>query len=122
MSATEVVVVLSGLGLGFWLVSFLMSTSRSAPRPPRPAADASSPEPQSQQADAKPLAAWHEVLELHQHATPDQIREAYQRLMSQYHPDKVASLGAELRALAEKKSKEINAAYRDALQANDAGA
>jgi DnaJ-domain-containing protein 1 len=31
--------------------------------------------------------------------------------MTEYHPDKVASLGPELRALAEKKSKEINAAY-----------
>ena len=38
--------------------------------------------------------------------------------MSEYHPDKVASLGKEIRELAERKSKEINAAYRDALFAN----
>lgn len=39
------------------------------------------------------------------------IRKKYIELISQYHPDKVAGLGPELIKLAEKKAKEINAAY-----------
>lgn len=35
--------------------------------------------------------------------------------MSQYHPDKVASLGPELRDLCERKTKEINTAYDQAI-------
>jgi DnaJ-domain-containing protein 1 len=34
--------------------------------------------------------------------------------MSQYHPDKVATLGPEIRALAEQRAKELNAAYAEA--------
>jgi DnaJ like chaperone protein len=39
--------------------------------------------------------------------------------MAEYHPDKVAQLGEELRILAEAKSKEINAAYSEALRVCD---
>jgi hypothetical protein len=51
------------------------------------------------------------VLGLSGNITKEDIRKAYRKAMTEYHPDKVASLGPELRALAEKKSKEINAAY-----------
>lgn len=40
------------------------------------------------------------------------IKNAYRKAINEYHPDKVASLGPELRALAEKKAKEINEAYQ----------
>lgn len=45
---------------------------------------------------------------------PDQptIRKAYKEKMSQYHPDKVSQLGIEIRELADRKSKQINKAYR----------
>ncbi len=36
--------------------------------------------------------------------------------MQEYHPDKVAHLGSELRRLAEHKAKEINAAYNALLR------
>ena len=39
------------------------------------------------------------------------VKSAYRRLIAQYHPDKVATLAPEFRALAEEKSKELNAAY-----------
>ena len=58
---------------------------------------------------------WTRVLELPADASLDDIREAYRRLMSQYHPDKVASLGRELRELAEAKSREISVACQEAL-------
>lgn len=55
-----------------------------------------------------------EVLELRHGASASEIKAAYRRLMQQYHPDRVAHLGKELRELAERKAKEINEAY-DAL-------
>lgn len=39
------------------------------------------------------------------------IKKAYRKLSMKYHPDKVSHLGAEFRAVAEEKMKEINAAY-----------
>ncbi len=44
--------------------------------------------------------------------TKSHIRKKYIELISKYHPDKVADLGDELKVLAEKKTKEINAAYQ----------
>ena len=58
---------------------------------------------------------WARVLELPPEAGVDEIHDAYRRLIGQYHPDKVASLGRELRELAEAKSREIESAYRAAL-------
>ena len=51
------------------------------------------------------------VLGVDPDATPEQIRKAYRNLAAQYHPDKVAHLGEEFRALAEKRFKEIQEAY-----------
>lgn len=44
-------------------------------------------------------------------ASDAEIDQAYRRLMSQYHPDKVAGAAPELRSQAEKRSRAINAAY-----------
>ena len=44
-------------------------------------------------------------------ASDEEIERAYRRLISQYHPDKVAGAAPELRAAAEKKARQINAAY-----------
>ena len=44
-------------------------------------------------------------------ATADQIKEAFRREISKYHPDRVEGLGVELRELADRKSKEVNRAY-----------
>ncbi len=44
-------------------------------------------------------------------ANQNEIRRAYRRLAAQYHPDKVAHLGEDLRRLADKKFKAIQAAY-----------
>jgi hypothetical protein len=41
---------------------------------------------------------------------PAEIRTAYRKRMSEYHPDKVNSLGPKIRALAEEETKEINTA------------
>lgn len=54
-------------------------------------------------------------LELTRPFTEAELKIAYRRKMSEYHPDKVSMLGKELRELAEEKSKAINIAY-DRLQ------
>lgn len=44
-------------------------------------------------------------------ASQDEIEQAYRKRMSEYHPDKVATAAPELKALAERRASEINAAY-----------
>ncbi|MGE5401793.1 MAG: J domain-containing protein [Ignavibacteriales bacterium] len=51
------------------------------------------------------------VLGLKGRVTKSHIRKRYLEEMARYHPDKVANLGEELIELAERKTKEINAAY-----------
>lgn len=51
------------------------------------------------------------ILGVDWYADEDVVRAAYKKMMREYHPDKVSGLGKELQALAEKKSKQINAAY-----------
>jgi tetratricopeptide (TPR) repeat protein len=56
---------------------------------------------------------WYEVLGVAQNASMDEVKTAYRKLMQDYHPDKVASLGKELRDLADRKAKEITEAFRE---------
>lgn len=58
--------------------------------------------------------AW-ELLGLRRGATSEEVSEAYRRMAQMYHPDKVATMGPELRELAERRMKQINLAY-DALK------
>jgi DnaJ-class molecular chaperone len=51
------------------------------------------------------------VLGLTLEATDAEVDQAYRRLMSQYHPDRVAQAGADIRQQAETKAREINRAY-----------
>ncbi len=44
-------------------------------------------------------------------ASDAEVDQAYRRLISQYHPDKVAGAAPELREQAEKRARAINAAY-----------
>ena len=50
------------------------------------------------------------VLEIAPTATDDEVRAAYKRMVVKHHPDRVASLGEDIRAAAEKKMREINEA------------
>ena len=63
-------------------------------------------------ATAQDMAGQHyATLGLAKGASAEEIKKAYRTLSMQYHPDKVAHLGDEFRAVAEEKMKEINAAY-----------
>lgn len=50
-------------------------------------------------------------LGLTREASDAEVDLAYRRLISQYHPDKVAGAAPELREQAEKRARQINAAY-----------
>jgi len=54
---------------------------------------------------------YYAVLGLQSGADFVAIKKTYRKLSMQYHPDKVAHLGDEFKAVAEEKMKEINAAY-----------
>ncbi|MCX7736399.1 MAG: DnaJ domain-containing protein [Candidatus Kapabacteria bacterium] len=53
----------------------------------------------------------YEILGLKKDASIDDIKSAYKQKIKDYHPDRVATLGEELRNLAAKKTIEINKAY-----------
>lgn len=99
------ILIIAGCGLvGFGAVHMFLRRPQ-APVAPPPAPPVPPP--------AEPH--WTRVLELPADAGVEEIRDAYRRLISQYHPDKVASLGRELQELAEAKSKDIAIAYQAAL-------
>ena len=51
-------------------------------------------------------------LGLGENATNDEIKKAYRRLLSQYHPDRVATLSIGEQERATEKAKDINEAYQ----------
>jgi DnaJ like chaperone protein len=52
----------------------------------------------------------YKVLEISPSATDDEVRKAYRRLALKHHPDRVATLGEDIKNAAQKKFQEINAA------------
>lgn len=53
----------------------------------------------------------YRVLGLTPEASDGEVDQAYRRLISQYHPDRLSGAAQELRAQAEVKAREINGAY-----------
>lgn len=51
------------------------------------------------------------MLGLESGATIDQIKTAYKQRIKEYHPDRVETLGDEIKELAKKKTRDINSAY-----------
>jgi DnaJ-domain-containing protein 1 len=105
------VLLLGFVGMRF-VLALLESKDSKAPRGSQDAQDRASDDSAGgvrNQHDSPPI--WWQVLEVGPEASLDEIKAAYKRKMSQYHPDNVANLGIELRVLAEKRSQEINAAY-----------
>lgn len=107
MSPLEIGVIVACAAIGYKYVSSMMD-KRGASSTERPR---STDEPRLGDAPA----AWHHVLGVAPDATHEQIVAAYRQQISQYHPDKVASLGDDLRTFAEARTKAINAAYAEAL-------
>lgn len=101
----ELVVVVLGLIVGYCLVSYLMrgNTSGNATHP-----DGTGNAPIGRR--------WFEVLGISESAGREEIEQAYRRSIGQYHPDKTARLGEDIRRLAEQRSQEINAAYDEGMR------
>ena len=122
MTAAEMIAVVGCLFLGYWIVAVfvpsLFETDVSADdgaESARAEPDDSSTAEVDREGDP-----WFEVLEIPEASTREEITAAYKRQIRQYHPDRVAQLGQELRDLAERKSKQINAAYAIALELRSA--
>lgn len=127
MSDTEFLVVVFGLFIGYWIVSQFASGGKTKKDTVDRQADTDSDawrrqeqakretDEQCRQQETGAPACWYDILNVSPNADAQEIRRAYQKLMSQYHPDKVASLGPELRELCERKTKDINAAYDRAM-------
>ena len=113
MSTTEILISVGGVFFGYWIVSRLIVDKPKA----RPAPDVAPESPAEENREPeKREAAWYEILNVAPDASTAAIKHAYRVLVSQYHPDKVATLGDELKAVAERKSAEINVAYAEAMR------
>src|SRR4051812_47877797 len=97
--------------LGYTLVSLWISRGTKTVRVEEPEPEKPGESPKSTRVEA-----WYVVLGVGQNASFEEIRGAFRREMSKYHPDRVANLGPELQALAELRAKAINKAYGEATQ------
>lgn len=136
MNAVELMVVVVGAAGGYWLVNFM--TKGRPPAEPEPDAaptpqatpEAPAPHPEGEGAANAPPPApttetagppWHEVLGVAPDASLDDLRAARDRQLQAYLPERVASLGPELQALAERKTAEIHRAHDQACAARGNG-
>jgi DnaJ like chaperone protein len=55
----------------------------------------------------------YDVLEITSGATDEEVKKAYREMAKKHHPDKVASLGEDVRKAATEKFQKINAAYEE---------
>ena len=64
--------------------------------------------------EAPQRALWWEVLGVSQEASLEEINRHYRQAIRMYHPDKVAEMAPQIIALAERRTKELNAALSQA--------
>jgi DnaJ-domain-containing protein 1 len=108
-----IVIVICGL-IGYGLVWFVLSLRNrynAAEGESTAGTETKTPDPKQYQAPD-----WYQVLEVPQTATIDEISAAYRRKIMQYHPDRVETLGAEFKQLAETRTRELNRAYEIACE------
>jgi DnaJ-domain-containing protein 1 len=95
------------LVVAYFIARAVQKLFAPSPAAPKPRVDPPRPPPRTNDGERSP----HEVLGVRADASPEEIRTAYQRLMRENHPDRVADMSQEIRDVAERRSKEINQAY-----------
>lgn len=124
MTLTQIVVIVAGLVFGYRLVSHWFSPGtgdqRSQPQQPADQDASARRDPLHESAwgsaPAQAAPAWYQTLNVAESTSLEDIEHAYRLQIAQYHPDKVAKLGEDIRRLAEARSKEINGAYDTAVR------
>jgi DnaJ like chaperone protein len=61
----------------------------------------------------KDINSAYDILEVTPEATNEEVKKAYRRLAIEYHPDKVAHLGEDIRKSATEKFQKLSAAYEE---------
>ena len=59
----------------------------------------------------KNSSAAYKILEISKNATDNEVKKAYRKMATKFHPDKVHHLGKEFQKMAEEKFKKLNDAY-----------
>lgn len=111
MNLVLIVVIATGLALGYWLVSALISPQtppEDTPREPAPE--------EGDDAGPAPARHWSEVLGIERDADATAIATAYHAAIAQYAAADADAQAAEIRALARRRIAEIEAAYLEAMR------
>lgn len=116
MTFDEIVIIVGGLFFGFVMVSAFLAqdnndTSNRATKKENSNSANKSAENKNPSVEESIETTWYKTLEVSESAAMSEINIKYKQKIREYHPDKVASLGEELRHLAECRAKEINSAY-----------
>ena len=105
MSANEMLVVVGGLFFGYLIVTVLMNPKNQASEKSQQHEGSNSSQQSTNQKfsakDEHVPSSWFYILEVSETASMSEISTQYKRKIREYHPDKVAALGKELRELAE---------------------
>jgi DnaJ-class molecular chaperone len=117
------VIVVCGL-IGFIIVNAVIEARRAKAEGPQKEADqngsreedTSTKKTDDRQHRTSSPRAWWETLNVDRNASIEQIKSAFRKEISKYHPDRVEGLGVELRELADRMAKEVNHAYTLAKQ------
>lgn len=105
MSRADMVVIIACAVSGYLLVKAWMKWRGDS------SSDSSPYSPNRRDSEAVTLSNWYRILGVREDAKKDEIVAAWKRRISEYHPDKVARMGEEIREVAARKSQQINAAY-----------
>ena len=128
MTLLQIIIIVAGLFIGYRFVSYMLSPGTGDDdkhsRQPPDARMAEDYEDERSRAwgwhdtstSPPPALAptWYQTLGVEESASREEIERAYRKQIGQYHPDKVATLGEDIRRVAEARTKEINAAYASA--------
>jgi preprotein translocase subunit Sec63 len=115
LSPHELGIIVVGVAVGYWIVSYLLERRGGKKQG---VATRSTPEAR-RKLDISPRAEapWWAVLGVAQDASRAEIEQAYRQRIGEFQPDEAAGTNEQMRALAVRRTREIEAAYEEALRA-----